>query len=265
MTLGITEFTEIPGLDGVSIVRHRGDSPTEARHMHASLCVGAVLSGCRELVLEGVRHAARPGNVLVIPPETVHACPRAGECEYFMVSIPVLFLKRLGLTVGGDLEPVVDDPLHFGIVQRLADMAAQPFSRLERVAVLLELVSPLCTERPDRGRAQPLPDRVDGVRRCLETRFAEDVPLGELAGLAGCSPCRLNRVFASAVGMPPHQYQTLQRVWRAKECIREGFSLAESAAEAGFADQSHMSRCFKRIMGMTPGRFASGLYPRTSE
>ena len=265
MTGSTTEFTEIPGLDGVSVVRHCGDSPTEARHMHASLCVGAVLSGRRELLLDGARHIAGPGDVLVIPPGTAHACPCAGGCEYIMVSIPVRLLERFGLVVKGEGDPVLDDPALFGTVRKVADMATLSASRLERQAVLLGLVLRLCAEESQAEPGVPEPDAVAVARRCLETRFAEDLPLGELARLAGCSPCRLNRVFASVVGMPPHQYQTMQRVRRVKECIRNGLGLAESAAEAGFADQSHMSRCFRKIMGMTPGRFVQGLLTRPSE
>jgi AraC-like DNA-binding protein len=264
MTRSTTEFTEIPGLDGVSVVRHCGDSPTEARHMHDSLCVGAVLSGRRELLLDGERHAAGPGDVLVIPPGAAHACPCAGECEYIMVSIPVGLLERFGLAVEHGTERVVDDPALFGIVRTVADTATFPASRLERQATLLGLLSRLCVEEPRAEQDRPEPDAVAIARHCLETRFSEDLPLGELARLAGCSPCRLNRVFASVVGMPPHQYQTLQRVRRVKECIRHGLGLAESAAEAGFADQSHMSRCFRKVMGMTPGKFAKGLLPRLS-
>jgi len=264
MARSTTEFTEIPGLDGVSVVRHCGDSPTEARHMHASLCVGAVLSGRRELLLDGVRHRAGAGDVLVIPPGTAHACPCAGECAYLMVSIPVSLLERFGLAVKGCAAPVMDDPALFGAVRKVAGMAALSASRLERQAALLGLVS-RCAEEAQGERGTPEPEGVAAARRCLETRFAEDLPLGELACLAGCSPCRLNRVFASVVGMPPHAYQVLQRVRRVKECIRSGLGLAGSAAEAGFADQSHMSRCFRKVMGMTPGKFARGLLPRPSE
>ena len=126
-------------------------------------------------------------------------------------------------------------------------------------------VAPLCREPAAGPGFRPEPDKVAEIRRCLETRYAEDMPLAELARLAGCSPCHLNRIFVRAVGMPPHEYQSLQRVRRVKECLREGRTLAESAAEAGFADQSHMSRCFRKTMGMTPGTFERGLTLRRSE
>jgi AraC-like DNA-binding protein len=75
------------------------------------------------------------------------------------------------------------------------------------------------------------------------------------------SPCRLNRCFAREVGMPPHEYQTLLRVRAVKAAIAGGAGLAEASAAAGFFDQSHMTRCFRKVVGMTPGVWARGASP----
>lgn len=141
---------------------------------------------------------------------------------------------------------------------RLADLTVRSASNLERQAALLAVMEPLCQSVHRAADDTPEPDRIAMVRRHLDATCAEDVRLDDLARLAGCSPCRLNRIFACAVGMPPHEYQVLQRVRLAKAYIRRGLGLAESAAEAGFSDQSHMTRCFRKVMGMTPGVFAAG-------
>ncbi|MCJ2165458.1 MULTISPECIES: AraC family transcriptional regulator [unclassified Pseudodesulfovibrio] len=261
MTESCTEYAEIPGLDGVSVVRHAGMPPTGARHAHRSVCVGAVVAGVRHTDIAGVRHTTAAGQVMVIPPDAPHACSDSGTSEYIMISIPLSCFEEAGLDPA-DLaaaELISDDPARFGAVLRLANMARQPASRLERQAALLEVMEPLCTGSASMVALVPEQDRIAAVRRHLEECHADDVPLKVLAGMAGCSPCRLNRVFASVVGMPPHEYQIMQRVRRVKECIRNGKSLADSAVEAGFSDQSHMTRCFRKVMGMTPGVFAGGL------
>jgi len=261
MTGNTTEFIEIPGLDGVSVVRHAGPSPTEARHMHQSLCIGAVLSGDRPFKIEDAWYTVLAGQVMIISPNVPHACPDAGKCEYLMVSIPLSCFEATGFdpAVLSGIKPINDDPACFGAIFGLAQMAATSASRLERQSALIRVLESLRTEGSRQDLRLPEPDRIARVRRELEERCVEDVPLKTLARLAGCSPCRLNRDFASVVGMPPHEYQAMQRVRRVKTCIRNGKSLAESAMEAGFSDQSHMTRCFKKVMGMTPGKFARGL------
>jgi AraC-like DNA-binding protein len=257
----ITEYSEIPGLEGVGVVRHAGAPPTAARHAHQSVCVGAVLSGTRTVRGPGGGCEAVAGQVLVIPSGLAHACPDAGRSEYVMVSLAPACFHAAGLTpsLAPDRPEAVDDPIRFGDVLRLAELAGSAASHLERQAALLAVMAPLCRERDRSTRHEDAePERIAVVRRHLETACAEDVRLEDLARLAGYSPCRLNRLFARAVGMPPHEYQVLQRVRMAKACIRRGLGLAESAAEAGFSDQSHMTRCFRKVMGMTPGVFAAG-------
>ena len=84
-----------------------------------------------------------------------------------------------------------------------------------------------------------------------------DLSLEELAGLAHLSPFHFARLFKNSTGLPPHQYVIARRVARAMELLRRRdiLLLAEVAVEAGFADQSHFTRHFKRLVGVTPRLF----------
>jgi AraC-like DNA-binding protein len=66
----------------------------------------------------------------------------------------------------------------------------------------------------------------------------------------------MSRGFRAHFGTSPHRYLVGRRLHRVKTAIAEGMPLAEAAAEAGFADQSHMTRHFKARFGLTPGRYA---------
>jgi AraC-like DNA-binding protein len=57
------------------------------------------------------------------------------------------------------------------------------------------------------------------------------------------------------MGMPPHAFQTQLRITRAKEMLRRGWPISRVALEAGFADQSHLTRHFKRLLQVTPGQY----------
>jgi transcriptional regulator GlxA family with amidase domain len=70
---------------------------------------------------------------------------------------------------------------------------------------------------------------------------------------------RFATVFRQEVGIPPHQYLCRLRIQHAQSLLRQGTSPIVAAVETGFFDQSHLSRHFKRLCGVTPGRFvASG-------
>jgi AraC-like DNA-binding protein len=94
------------------------------------------------------------------------------------------------------------------------------------------------------------------IKEALQDRYAEDLSLGELARIAGMSKCHLVHMFHREVGLPPHAFQIHVHVSRARSLITSGVPLAEVASMTGFADQSHLTRLFKRIVGVPPGQYA---------
>ncbi|HYM70106.1 MAG TPA: helix-turn-helix transcriptional regulator, partial [bacterium] len=72
----------------------------------------------------------------------------------------------------------------------------------------------------------------------------------------------LCRTFHREVGLPPHAYQTQVRVERARSLLRNGVPIAEAAAAVGFYDQAHLTRQFKRVIGVTPGQYVGAAAPR---
>lgn len=93
------------------------------------------------------------------------------------------------------------------------------------------------------------------VRQYLEENYTQNVSLDEMAALANLSPYYLIRVFRSEVGLPPHAYLEQVRIHRARQFLRTGAPLADVAFNTGFVDQSHFTRHFKKLVGITPGQY----------
>jgi AraC family transcriptional regulator len=96
-------------------------------------------------------------------------------------------------------------------------------------------------------------------RRVLEyivTHLNENITNDALAEVAGLSVCHFTRVFKQTEGMSPRRYVLHCRVKRAKELLADGkMSQAQIAFAAGFSDQSHYTRWFRQISGLTPGGY----------
>jgi len=99
----------------------------------------------------------------------------------------------------------------------------------------------------------------------IAARFREKVTLREASDALHAHPAHLVRVFSRKFGISPHQYLTSRRVDLARRLLLDGMPPGLAAAEAGFYDQSHLSRHFKHVLGTSPGRYArSGVEsPRT--
>jgi transcriptional regulator GlxA family with amidase domain len=83
-------------------------------------------------------------------------------------------------------------------------------------------------------------------------------PVSQIAARMGMSREGFSRMFAKRAGMPPHAFWLASRLNHARALLRAGKAIACVAAETGFADQSHLGRCFRRAFGVTPGRYRAG-------
>ncbi len=99
------------------------------------------------------------------------------------------------------------------------------------------------------------PLAVGRARVYLDENLSDKVTLSALARFAGLPPFRLLRAFQKSLGLTPHAYQLQARVRAASRLLQGRDALAEVAAAIGFADQAHLTRVFKGIMGATPGQY----------
>ncbi|MBC8007305.1 MAG: helix-turn-helix transcriptional regulator [Prolixibacteraceae bacterium] len=114
------------------------------------------------------------------------------------------------------------------------------------------------TEHPELIETEKIsvaPRSVIRAMKYIHENYAGDVSLADIAGAANLSSYHLTRVFKKAMGTSPHQYLVQVRVNSARSLLTAGAgdrSLAEIASAVGFSDQSHLTRHFKRMLGITP-------------
>jgi AraC-like DNA-binding protein len=95
-----------------------------------------------------------------------------------------------------------------------------------------------------------------GLRDLIDADVAGGVTLADAAAVLGTDPASLVRAFSAAFGITPHAYLVGRRLELARELLLDGVRPAEAATRAGFYDQAHLNRHFRRFLATTPGRFA---------
>jgi AraC family transcriptional regulator len=129
-------------------------------------------------------------------------------------------------------------------------------SALGRTPALQE-IAPLAPLEPG-SRNGAHPRAVSDALEFIHANYARELSLSDIAGAAHLSPFHLARLFKQSLGVSPHQYVIQVRVNNARWLLSAGSgerSLAEVASAVGFADQSHLTRHFKRVTGLTPRQF----------
>jgi AraC family transcriptional regulator len=129
-----------------------------------------------------------------------------------------------------------------------APLAAEGFA--------LELLAATAREAAIDRRVGRPPRWLSSAEEFLRARIGASVGLSELADAVGVNAAHLARVFRARYGISVGEYgRRLRLDWAAAEIARDDRPIAEIASEAGFADQSHFTRLFKRHVGTTPAHF----------
>jgi AraC family transcriptional regulator len=169
-----------------------------------------------------------------------------------------------------DLVPVIrkSDPVVATIVGTLSREASEAQPGNEVYAQSLAHILAVHLLRQYNRRKPPsqgaLPVATAPAARAIQfiqERFADDIALADIAAAARVSPYHLVRVFKQATGVSPHQYLIQVRVNNARALLMAGAgkrSVADVAEAVGFADQSHLTRHMKRLLGVTPGEVRPG-------
>lgn len=265
MELDRTRLWPAAGIPGLDLLEARYARQSCPRHSHDTYGIGTVHAGANRFRYRGGDHVAPPGFVCTVTYDEVHAGEVTEEglvyrCLYPKPELMAAVASELRERTEGRvfaLPPVIADDVAARMVDALfrAEHDAEPL--LARQTLLAALLARMLTrhaverlepvDREAEGRAVAL--ALDYMRANLD----ENISLERLAELAGTRPFRLIRAFRRRHGLPPHACLIQLRVRRARDLLAAGLSPAEAAAEAGFADQSHLTRHFKRILGVTPG------------
>lgn len=256
-------------LGGVELFKATVREFTFSPHAHEEFFIALTEGGLATPTYRGARHVVVPGDLIVLNPDEAHAGGPAAEGSWtYRALYPGQDLMREIMAefpadsstlpeFGGD---VVRDREILALLRRFHQLSELPGSGpLEREARLVEALALLVARHaaPPRAPRPPGGERaaVRRSREYLEEHADQNVTLHALAEVAGLSAFHLCRVFRAAVGMTPHAYQTQVRVRRAKSLLRDGLPITLVAVQAGFYDQAHLTRHFKRIVGLTPGRY----------
>jgi AraC-like DNA-binding protein len=240
------------------------------RHSHDQYLFGVTEQGVQAFGCRGGRRASAAGMVMAFNPEDPHDGHAGGPegFTYGMVHLGTDLVADILADAGGGRaglplfrEPVVEDPRLAAGLRRLCARLLEGTTRLEAQELLMGVVLAMVDRHAGRPVAVAAPagsPAVSRVRWLLHEHFAEDLGADELAGAVGLSRFQMCRQFSRVYGVPPSAYLRQVRLREARRRLAGGAAIAEVAAATGFADQSHLTRWFRRSYGITPGVYRTG-------
>jgi AraC-like DNA-binding protein len=265
-----SKFWHLPELGNLELLRATFVTQSFPRHTHDNFAVGVIEQGALGFYYRGENVVASQGAINLANPDEAHTGYAAAETgwTYRMFYLDASMLQKAATEITNRPIPnlpffqagvLQDDELAGTIHQFHRSLESNANSQLEKESRLLWMLTQLIIRHADAPPALSTMGREDAsverARDYIEAYYGDDISIDHLAAVANLSRFHFIRVFRHQMGLTPHAYLTQVRVRRAKEFLTQGWPISAAAVETGFVDQSHLTRHFKRIMGVTPGQY----------
>lgn len=262
-------FARAPDLDNLEFIHATYITHAFPRHTHETYAIGVIEGGVQATLYRGTTHIATAGDICLINPGEVHTgfSPHESGWTYRVFYPDVAVLQQAAEAVSLKRgraprfpSPVIRDHTLSRRLLRFLKTLERPALSLERESLLLTALSQMVASHAavadNTARYSPREEQAVGAARdYLEACFTENVTLSTLARIAGISEFHLLRLFRDRMGLPPHAYLIQRRIDHARKLLARRVPIVQVALDTGFSDQSHFTRHFKRILGVTPGEF----------
>ncbi|RFA27349.1 AraC family transcriptional regulator [Alkalilimnicola ehrlichii] len=243
-----------------------------APHSHTQWSLGAITEGESTFRYRDDEYAIRAGTLVLINPDWVHACNPVDNqpWAYSMLYVDTAWLTTLRYEAGLIQEPrwqdiptaVLSDAAWFARYCRLAvcltesgrDLLEKQTEAVEFLTALMQELAGQSTQPPPRA-----PGVLQDLAAYLDRHAAEEISLDDLCSRSGYSAGHLIRAFRQHFGFTPHKYLINRRIQLGQQELKRGKPIAEAALTAGFTDQAHFQRTFKRLVAATPDQYRQSL------
>lgn len=264
----VAQYKYAQDLQGLPLLNASFKHQSFSRHVHEGYCIGVIDDGAQRFFRSGANHIASEHCIILVNPDQVHDGHSASENGWkyrAMYPLPKLLqwvqkeVSDKPYETSGFNQPVVSDRYMAAKLRDLFSLLQYSDNTLQRESAFIQVMSELLQRHGQGNFSMPHvghePHAVKLLREYLDNHFSDNITTQMLSELVGLNPFYLNRLFQKHVGMPPHAYQIQQRLRMAKNMLETGHSLLNTAMACGFSDQSHLTRHFKKWLGVTPGRF----------
>lgn len=249
------------GARGIERMEAAFTGETFAPHSHDIYAIGVTLKGVQQFRYRGARRHCLVGEGHVLHPDELHdGAP--GTAEGFGYRILYIDPALIQEAVGGKILPFVLDPIipakdMLSLASRWLSDIDSEVGEIERLELVLEVTQVLQKHSRLSSRSfRPL--ALTQLNKLRELMIADPITqhsLEEFERISGLDRWTIARQFRAAFGASPRHFRTMRQLDLARAAIRTGMPLAEVAQVAGFSDQSHLTRMFKRAYGFTPSKW----------
>lgn len=258
-----------PPLTGIKALSCSSDFVFD-NHIHSGHVLWLNSKGGENFKVLGTTSVLQPGSISIIEPGIVHSNQPLTKSKRHLRSLYLendFFLHLEKLVTGTSTQKynlpttVINNIAHWRDALALHEAIITGQNKLLIEELCLSLFTPIGDLHFGSSSVHHSIDKGDSrisiIIDYMRAHLENEISLNTLAEIAGCTSYHIIRLFKEIVGMSPHAYLIQLRLERARNLIDKGKTISDAALDAGFSDQSHLTRNFKKRFGITPGIYGT--------
>ncbi len=227
-------------------------------HLHSELAIGVIERGDTVLTIDGVDYEIHEGDAVIIMPYVIHNCQPVdiNTWAFTMIYLDDAYKDELLASIGKDLKIGISKlgSMEYQLIKRLAGVLKKEHDDFVKEVEIIDCINRII-DAIDISVKKRMDETLEEIQGYIEENFLEELRLDAIAAQFDINKFSLIRRFKKVYNITPSAYQLQLKVDHAKQLLKQEDDIAAVSLEAGFYDQAHFAREFKKATGMTPKQY----------
>ncbi len=246
-------------------LRYSNNTKHYKEHLHDTFSIGINLEGKSIYTNKDKKYDLDDeGMIAVVNANTIHSCNPINKTPnlYYMMYLDEKWCCGIQNSISSDIEnfkafpeDILDDKKLYLEFKILCENLFSEISYMEKEDALIDFFTKLFSQYINESKEPIEDERFEEIKEYLNENYQENISLDELSKKFDLNPFYIIRLFKTNLNITPHSYLLNVKINKAKEFLKEGYSIVDTALECGFSDQSHFHRNFLKIVATTPKEY----------
>lgn len=245
-------------------LRYSNNTKHYKDHFHDTFSIGINLEGKTIYKNLDKKYDFDIGMLAIVNPNEIHSCNPINKTPnlYYMMYLDKKWCLGIQKSIRDDIDQfrafpldVLDEQELYKEFKNLCELLFENISFIEKEDELINFFTKLFGKYLEESSSKIENKNFENIVKYLKENYKENISLEELSQKFELNPFYIIRLFKSKLKMTPHSYLLNIKINKAKNLLKNGLSIVDTALECGFTDQSHFHRNFLKIVATTPKEY----------
>ena len=245
-------------------LRYSNSNAHYKKHFHSTFSIGVNKEGVSIYINSDKNYTLDKNMISIMNPNAVHSCNSCTEVlnEYYMMYLDKDWCRDIQKSINADVEEfvhvsehILEDETVYIEFLKLCEQLFSQNSYLDKEDELINFLIKFFSLYIEKNTNEIVDAKFEKIVAYLDKNYKDNISLDELSKMFDLNTFYIIRLFKSQINLTPRSYLLNVKINRAKEFLKDGYSIVDTALECGFFDQSHFHKNFFKIVATTPNEY----------